>query len=186
MTAKRVATVLAVLSAATAGYLAVRRAGERRGAAGTSAPVSTATRAGRSLQLARMGTTAGAGLAVHRARRTFAPDGPSATSSTPSSSSAPRSRSPRSLGNMKGALMKLGQMASYLDQGLPEPIREALAQLQADAPAMSAELAVETLEADLGRPLAELFTDWERGADRGGVDRAGPPRPAAPTGAPSP
>ena len=33
--------------------------------------------------------------------------------------------------------MKLGQMASYLDQGLPEPIREALAQLQAGAPPMS-------------------------------------------------
>ena len=44
------------------------------------------------------------------------------------------------LGNMKGAMMKLGQMASYLDQGLPEPVREALAQLQADAPPMSYEL----------------------------------------------
>ncbi len=62
---------------------------------------------------------------------------------------------------MKGALMKLGQMASYLDQGLPEPIRDALAQLQADAPAMSAELAAETVEADLGRPLDSLFADWE-------------------------
>ena len=28
---------------------------------------------------------------------------------------------------MKGALMKLGQMASYLDEGLPEPLRQALA-----------------------------------------------------------
>ena len=27
----------------------------------------------------------------------------------------------RELGNMKGAMMKLGQMASYLDSGLPEP-----------------------------------------------------------------
>ena len=42
---------------------------------------------------------------------------------------------------MKGALMKLGQMASYLDQGLPEHVREALAELQQDAPPMSAELA---------------------------------------------
>ncbi len=31
------------------------------------------------------------------------------------------------LGHMKGALMKLGQMASYLDEGLPEPLRAALA-----------------------------------------------------------
>ncbi len=26
------------------------------------------------------------------------------------------------LGHMKGALMKIGQMASYLDDGLPEPV----------------------------------------------------------------
>ena len=32
---------------------------------------------------------------------------------------------------MKGALMKLGQMASYLDEGLPEPLRLALAELRA-------------------------------------------------------
>jgi len=34
-----------------------------------------------------------------------------------------------SLGDMKGALMKLGQIASFLDEGLPEPYRAALAQL---------------------------------------------------------
>ena len=38
---------------------------------------------------------------------------------------------------MKGALMKLGQMVSYLDEGLPEHVRDALAQLQHDAPPMS-------------------------------------------------
>ena len=42
------------------------------------------------------------------------------------------------LGNMKGALMKLGQMASYVDEGLPAPLREALSQLQSNAPPMSA------------------------------------------------
>src|SRR3546814_15355165 len=43
------------------------------------------------------------------------------------------------LGNMKGAMMKLGQMASYLDQGMPDHVREALAELQSNAPPMSAE-----------------------------------------------
>ena len=43
------------------------------------------------------------------------------------------------LGNMKGALMKLGQMASYLDDGLPEPMRLALGQLQSNAPPMAIE-----------------------------------------------
>ena len=42
------------------------------------------------------------------------------------------------LGNMKGALMKLGQMASYLDVGLPEATRTSLAQLRTNAPPMSA------------------------------------------------
>ena len=51
--------------------------------------------------------------AAHRARRT-------------SASCAPPRRSPIGLGNMKGALMKLGQMASYVDEALPAPLREAL------------------------------------------------------------
>jgi len=61
------------------------------------------------------------------------------------------------LGNMKGAMMKLGQMASYLDEGMPEPMREALAGLRSDAPAMSGDLALSEIEAALGRPLHEMF-----------------------------
>ena len=45
------------------------------------------------------------------------------------------------LGQMKGVLMKLGQIASFVDDGMPEAVRTALEQLQADAPPMSAELA---------------------------------------------
>ena len=65
------------------------------------------------------------------------------------------------LGNLKGALMKLGQMASYLDLGLPEPMRQTLAQLQAGAPPMAPELATETLEAALGASVSELFSEWD-------------------------
>ena len=50
------------------------------------------------------------------------------------------------LGGMKGALMKVGQMASYVDDGLPEPVRQALATLQAGAPPMSADLAADVVE----------------------------------------
>jgi predicted unusual protein kinase regulating ubiquinone biosynthesis (AarF/ABC1/UbiB family) len=57
--------------------------------------------------------------------------------------------------------MKVGQMASYLDDGLPEPVRQALAALQADAPPMSAELAAEVVERELGRPPDELFLEWD-------------------------
>jgi predicted unusual protein kinase regulating ubiquinone biosynthesis (AarF/ABC1/UbiB family) len=65
------------------------------------------------------------------------------------------------LGHMKGALMKLGQMASYLDEGLPEPMRIALAQLRTDAPPMSRELASGVITAELGRPPSEVFVDWD-------------------------
>jgi predicted unusual protein kinase regulating ubiquinone biosynthesis (AarF/ABC1/UbiB family) len=65
------------------------------------------------------------------------------------------------LGNMKGALMKLGQMASYLDEGLPAPLRDALAQLQSNAPPMSAELAAQVIRDELGAPPDELFVEWD-------------------------
>jgi predicted unusual protein kinase regulating ubiquinone biosynthesis (AarF/ABC1/UbiB family) len=65
------------------------------------------------------------------------------------------------LGQMKGALMKLGQMASYLDEGLPEPLRMALAQLRSSAPPMSAELADGVVEAELGMRPADLFVEWD-------------------------
>ena len=65
------------------------------------------------------------------------------------------------LGNMKGALMKLGQMVSYLDEGLPEHFRAALAQLQHDAPPMSAELAASMIQDELHRSPDELFAEWD-------------------------
>lgn len=63
------------------------------------------------------------------------------------------------LGHMKGAMMKLGQMASYLDEGLPQPLREALAGLRSDAPPMPGDLALSEIERGLGRPLHEVFDD---------------------------
>lgn len=65
------------------------------------------------------------------------------------------------LGNMKGALMKLGQMASYLDDGLPEPLRLALSQLQSNAPPMSIALVHEAIENELGTPVSDLFVEFD-------------------------
>jgi predicted unusual protein kinase regulating ubiquinone biosynthesis (AarF/ABC1/UbiB family) len=65
------------------------------------------------------------------------------------------------LGQMKGALMKLGQMASYLDEGLPEPLRMALAQLRNSAPPMSRELAAQVIRDELGASPDEVFVDWD-------------------------
>ncbi len=65
------------------------------------------------------------------------------------------------LGHLKGALMKVGQMASYLDDGLPEPVRQALAELQANAPPMSGELAAEVIIEELGGPPEKVFLEWD-------------------------
>ena len=46
--------------------------------------------------------------------------------------------------------MKIGQMASYLDEGLPEPLRLALRQLQSQAPPMCGELAAAVIERSSG------------------------------------
>jgi predicted unusual protein kinase regulating ubiquinone biosynthesis (AarF/ABC1/UbiB family) len=62
---------------------------------------------------------------------------------------------------MKGALMKLGQMASYLDDGLPEPLRLALGQLQSNAPPMSVELVHAEIERELGQPVSEVFVEFD-------------------------
>ena len=80
-----------------------------------------------------------------------------------------------SLGQMKGALMKLGQMASYLDEGLPEPLRLALGQLQAAAPPMSASLAAQVIAEDLGADPEQVFREWDPDPDRGRFHRPGPP-----------
>src|SRR5262249_14747306 len=89
------------------------------------------------------------------------------------------------LGNMKGALMKIGQMASYLDDGLPEPVRVALASLQQDAPPMAPELCAQVVRAELGADPDRVFAQWDpspiAAASIGQVHRAVAPdgRPVA-------
>jgi predicted unusual protein kinase regulating ubiquinone biosynthesis (AarF/ABC1/UbiB family) len=114
----------------------------------------------RTRKLAQFGGRAGAGYAAHRARKVFA--------------SAERredldrryqiettEQAVALLGDMKGALMKVGQMASYLDQGMPENVRATLAQLQQDAPPMSRALVESVLAAELGAPPDQLFLEWD-------------------------
>jgi len=67
------------------------------------------------------------------------------------------------LGEMKGAVMKLGQILSFVDVGLvPEQYRAALAALQADAPPMPYPMVEEVVRAELGRSPDELFDFFSR------------------------
>ncbi|MEM9565794.1 MAG: AarF/ABC1/UbiB kinase family protein [Actinomycetota bacterium] len=114
----------------------------------------------RNLRLARLGARGGGRYALHRARRTFA----SAERKTELDTEFQLRTAEdvtRELGNMKGAMMKVGQMASYLDTGLPEPVRQTLASLQADAPPMSPELAAAQVEEAFGRSPDDLFLEWD-------------------------
>ena len=68
----------------------------------------------------------------------------------------------RELGNMKGALMKAGQLISFVVEALPEPAQQALSQLYSDAPPMTSELAASVVRAEFGRDPEHVFLDWQR------------------------
>ena len=65
------------------------------------------------------------------------------------------------LGAMKGVLMKIGQMASYIDDGLSPAVRRTLSRLQDSVPPMSAELAASVVMEELGLPPERAFARWD-------------------------
>jgi predicted unusual protein kinase regulating ubiquinone biosynthesis (AarF/ABC1/UbiB family) len=72
----------------------------------------------------------------------------------------------KTLGEMKGLPLKLGQMASYIDglapPGYEDKFREVLKRLQAKAPPLSPEAAERVVREELGGPPQEIFAAWER------------------------
>src|SRR5438046_5059345 len=76
------------------------------------------------------------------------------------------------LGSMKGVLMKLGQMASYIYDDMPQTFRSAMSRLQDKAPPMTAALASSVIVDELGDVPERVFAQW--------TPR---PFPAAPLGA---
>ena len=90
------------------------------------------------------------------------------------------------LGEMKGAAMKIGQMASFIDVDFLPPeyreiYQEQLAKLRTHAPAMPWEQGPEVLEEEYDEsPRARLRLDRAGGVRRR-LDRAGPPGDASTT-----
>ena len=126
----------------------------------SSAGVSATTAMQRNAAVAKTGARVGAAYAVHQAKRaTASPEKQAELDAAFEMKTA--EEVVNVLGNMKGALMKIGQMASFLDDGLPEPLRDALATLQADAPPMSSALAAQVIEQELGAPPDQVFASWE-------------------------
>ncbi|WP_420432483.1 ABC1 kinase family protein [Candidatus Poriferisocius sp.] len=117
-------------------------------------------RVGRTAKVAGLGARSGGRWATAKARQVFA-DAQRTEALDAERELRTAADVVEVLGNMKGALMKIGQMASYLDVGLPETTRTSLAQLQANAPPMSPALAESVVAAELGAPPGELFEQWD-------------------------
>src|SRR6201987_3114595 len=65
------------------------------------------------------------------------------------------------LGAMKGVMMKIGQMASYVDDGLSPAVRPTLARLPDSVPRMAPALAAAGVEEELGAPPERAFARWD-------------------------
>jgi predicted unusual protein kinase regulating ubiquinone biosynthesis (AarF/ABC1/UbiB family) len=67
----------------------------------------------------------------------------------------------RTMGEMKGALMKLGQMVSFISEDIPAEYRAALASLQAQAPPLDFPLVRDVVEHELGKDLERAFAHFD-------------------------
>ncbi len=118
-------------------------------------------RIGRGTRLARTGVRGAAGLAGSRARAWR--DG-----SEPDDEAAHRAIAlhlAETLGDMKGAAMKLGQLLSFIDLDLPPEVRsvyhEALAGLRDQAPSYDPASIAEVVREEYGAPPEAVFAEWD-------------------------
>lgn len=65
------------------------------------------------------------------------------------------------LGEMKGAVMKVGQIASQYKDIFPPEVAKAIAKLQRQAPAMPFAALQQQVEKELGKPLNQIFSSFE-------------------------
>jgi predicted unusual protein kinase regulating ubiquinone biosynthesis (AarF/ABC1/UbiB family) len=67
----------------------------------------------------------------------------------------------QTLGELKGAAMKIGQMASIGSDVLPKELSDALTKLQREAPPMSFDVIAGQIQREFGASPAELFSSFE-------------------------
>ena len=65
------------------------------------------------------------------------------------------------MGNMKGALMKLGQIVSFMDEALPPEYQEHLRALQCQAPPMSYDAVARVIREELGHDPERYFARFD-------------------------
>ncbi|MEP3562439.1 MAG: AarF/ABC1/UbiB kinase family protein, partial [Marinobacter sp.] len=113
------------------------------------------SRSGRFLKLAGMTASVASEYAGQKARglfRTVDDEGAKSESYTRMASQIADT-----LGEMKGAVMKVGQIASQTQDFLPKEFSDALEKLQKEAPPMPFDVILKQVESELGKPVSELF-----------------------------
>ncbi len=133
----------------------------RKGGPAVSAALPSTDRLSRTADLVKVGATSGATYAAHQIRRSVASEERKEELDHQYELKSAEQVT-EALGNMKGVLMKLGQMASFVNEGFPEHLRAQLATLQSDAPPMSADLAASVIQSELGKHPDQLFASWDR------------------------
>ncbi|AHI28392.1 ABC1 kinase family protein [Marinobacter similis] len=113
------------------------------------------SRSGRFLKLAGMTASVAGQYAGQRARRIFRSENDDGAQSESYTRMAGQIAD--TLGELKGAVMKVGQIASQTQDFLPKEFSDALQTLQKEAPPMPFPVIVEQIESELGKSIAELF-----------------------------
>lgn len=149
---RRSATLAALLASGTVAAAAASAAAARLGELPTG-------RIGRSFRVWRLTARNSARFAVSRLR---AVGSPADRRAALDEQFAVRTAADvaRELGEMKGVLMKAGQMISFIFESLPEDAQAALSTLQADAAPMAPSLAARVVAEELGEPPERAFLDW--------------------------
>ena len=118
------------------------------------------SRAQRGANMARLGASTSTGYLASRIRRLR--DGDAADARFHAETAE---RLLETLGTMKGAAMKLGQIASFVDLDLPPEAQatyhEVLARLRDAAPAVHPSQIVDVITAEYGAPPEQVFAQWD-------------------------
>ncbi|MBI2379108.1 MAG: AarF/ABC1/UbiB kinase family protein [Deltaproteobacteria bacterium] len=115
----------------------------------------------RFVKLAGMTASVAAGYAKSRLKNAFQ-DAEAAALDRARSYQASGERIAQTLGELKGAAMKIGQMASIASDVLPKELADSLRSLQREAPPMAYEVIADQIKNELGAYPEDLFRRFDK------------------------